>query len=158
MSCIFGLALSTTITNEPVYVTGHVRYIDILTGLQSFQVKIAIFLSIFIQKKNNIKHRRLYRKPRSHILNIDIYRTCPIIIIFFIAMQRIIEQKTSEAIRKLEKQFKSTFSAYTSTNHKSRKHQAHKRLEGKTDCTQEISQLLKQSPNKIILTNLLKQR
>jgi len=58
-------------------------------------------------------------------------------------MQRIIEQKTSEAIKKLEKQFKSTFSAYTSTNDKSGKHQAHKKLEGKTDCTQEISQLLK---------------
>ena len=73
-------------------------------------------------------------------------------------MQRIIEQKTSEAIKKLEKQFKSTFSAYTSTNEKSGKHQAHKKLEGKTYCTQEISQLLKQSQNNIILTNLLKHR
>lgn len=44
-------------------------------------------------------------------------------------MERIIEQKTSEAIKKLEKQFKSTFSAYTSTNDKSRKHQALKKLE-----------------------------
>lgn len=69
------------------------------------------------------------------------------ITIFFIAMQRIIEQKTSEAIKKLEKQFKSTFSAYTSTNDKSRKQQAHKKLEGKTE-----------SQNHIILTNLLKHR
>lgn len=50
-------------------------------------------------------------------------------------MERIIEQKTSEAIKKLEKQFKSTFMAYTSTNDKSKKHQAHEKLEGKTDCT-----------------------
>ena len=50
-------------------------------------------------------------------------------------MERIIEQKTSEAIKKLEKQFKSTFSAYTSTNDKSRKHQAQKKLEGNDDCT-----------------------
>lgn len=50
-------------------------------------------------------------------------------------MERIIEQKTSEAIKKLEKQFKSTFSAYTSTIDKSRKQQAHKKLEGNDDCT-----------------------
>ena len=50
-------------------------------------------------------------------------------------MERIIEQKTSEAIKKLEKQFKSTFMAYTSTNDESKKHQAHEKLEGKTDNT-----------------------
>ncbi|XP_078360099.1 uncharacterized protein LOC144644476 [Oculina patagonica] len=46
------------------------------------------------------------------------------------AMERVIEQKTSEAIKKLEKQFKSTFMAYTSTNDKSKKHAAHEKLEG----------------------------
>lgn len=50
-------------------------------------------------------------------------------------MERIIEQKTSEAIKKLEKQFKSTFMAYTSTNDKREKHKAHKKLEGKTKGT-----------------------
>ena len=69
-------------------------------------------------------------------------------------MEHIIEQKTSEAIKKLEKQFKSTFSAYTSTNDKSRKHQVHKKLEGKADCTWEFSQLVQQSPSNIVLTNL----
>jgi len=54
-------------------------------------------------------------------------------------MERIIEQKTSDTIKKLEKQFKSTFRAYTSTNDKSRKHQAHKRLDGKADGTLESS-------------------
>lgn len=58
-----------------------------------------------------------------------------VLFFFFIVMERIIEQKTSEAIKKLEKQFKSTFSAYTSTIDKSRKQQAHKKLEGNDDCT-----------------------
>lgn len=47
-------------------------------------------------------------------------------------MERIIKQKTAEAIKKLEKQFKLTYMAYTSTNDKGKKLQAHKKLQGKT--------------------------
>ena len=53
-------------------------------------------------------------------------------------MERIIEQKTSEAIKKLEKQFEPTFRAYTSTNDKNRKHQANKKLEGNDNCTWRV--------------------
>lgn len=44
-------------------------------------------------------------------------------------LERIIKQKTAEAIKKLEKQFKLTYMAYTSTNDKGKKLQAHKKLQ-----------------------------
>ncbi|CAH3105083.1 unnamed protein product [Pocillopora meandrina] len=54
-------------------------------------------------------------------------------------LERIIKQKTAEAIKKLEKQFKLTYMAYTSTNDKGKKLQAHKKLQDLVDVVKRES-------------------
>ena len=49
----------------------------------------------------------------------------------FADLESIVEQKTSQAIKKLEKQFKATFMAYTSTKDQGQRQQAHDKLERK---------------------------
>ena len=71
------------LSNKPI---GHVRYINILTWLRGFQVKLlylvlfSLYPSLFWElrdKRNLKKFAILTRKPRSHA-RILIYRTWPI--------------------------------------------------------------------------------